>query len=122
MDGPKKKNNIRQIIWKIRAKKVILATGSIERFLTFDNNDRPGIMLACSARRYLNHYGVSQGGNVVVFTNNDTAYQTAIDFYREGIKVQAIVDVRNESNGDLPKIANKFGIPIYYNHVVIFSF
>ena len=47
---------IRQIIWKIRAKKVVLATGSIERFLTFDNNDRPGIMLANSARKYQNHY------------------------------------------------------------------
>ena len=43
---------IRQIIWKIRAKKVVLATGSIERFLTFDNNDRPGIILANSARKY----------------------------------------------------------------------
>ena len=30
---------IRQIIWKIRATKIVLATGSIERFLTFDNND-----------------------------------------------------------------------------------
>ena len=76
-------------------------------------------MLACSARKYLNHYDVCPGENVVVFTNNDTAYQTAIDFYKEGIKVQAIVDVRNKSKGDLPKIANKLGILIYNNHVVI---
>ena len=39
LDGPKKKDNIWKIMWKIRAKKVVLATGSIERFLTFDNND-----------------------------------------------------------------------------------
>ena len=52
------KKKLRQIIWKIRAKKVVLATGSIERFLTFDNNDRPGIMLANSARKYFNHYSL----------------------------------------------------------------
>ena len=46
--GKDKENSIRQIVWKIRAKKVILATGSIERPLTFNNNDRPGIMLANS--------------------------------------------------------------------------
>ena len=35
-------------------------------------------------------------------------YKTCLeDVYKEGIKVQAIVDVRNESKGDLPKIANK---------------
>ena len=33
------KKKLRQIIWKIRAKQVILATGSFERPLIFDNND-----------------------------------------------------------------------------------
>jgi sarcosine oxidase subunit alpha len=31
--------------WKARAKRVVLATGAIERNLVFANNDRPGIML-----------------------------------------------------------------------------
>ena len=34
----KKKNKIRQRLWKIRAKKVVIATGSIERPLVFNNN------------------------------------------------------------------------------------
>ena len=65
--GNDKKNSIRQIVWKIRAKKVILATGSIERPLTFNNNDRPGIMLANSASKYLNGYGVNLGEKIVIF-------------------------------------------------------
>ena len=69
--GKDKENSIRQIVWKIRAKKVILATGSIERPLTFNNNDRPGIMLANSVSKYLNGYGVNLGKNIVIFTNND---------------------------------------------------
>ena len=111
--------NLRQIIWKIRAKKVILATGSIERFLTFNNNDRPGIMLANSARKYLNYYSNKIGKEIVIFTNNDSAYKTAIDFHLNDIKVKGIVDIRKQSNGDLVKKAKKLGIKIFFNYAVI---
>ena len=113
------KKNLKQIIWKIRAKKVVLATGSIERFLTFHNNDRPGIMLANSARKYLNHYSNKIFKEVVIFTNNDSAYKTAIDFHQNNINVKGIVDVRNESNGDLVKEAKKIGIKIIFKHAII---
>ena len=66
----KKNNGIRQRLWKIRAKKVIIATGAIERPLVFNNNDRPGIILANSVNKYLNYYGVSCGLNNIIFTNN----------------------------------------------------
>ncbi len=49
---------VRQRLWKIRAKQVVLATGAIERPLVFADNDRPGIMLAGAVRTYLNRYGV----------------------------------------------------------------
>ena len=111
--------SIRQVIWKIRAKKVVLATGSIERFLTFNNNDRPGIMLANSARKYLNYYRTNPGKKIVIFTNNDSAYQTAIDFLFKNIDVQAIIDVRKDSNGHLVKKAKHHGLKIYFNHAVI---
>jgi sarcosine oxidase subunit alpha len=55
-------------LWQIRAKRVVLATGAIERPLVFPNNDRPGIMLAGAARRY--ELGDAR---VVVFANNDSA-------------------------------------------------
>ena len=116
--GYNKKNNIRQIIWKIRARKVILATGAIERFLTFDNNDRPGIMLANSASKFLNGYGVSLAKKIVIFTNNDSAYQTALDFHEQGIQVNVVIDPRNEISGELPKKVESLGIKILSNHVV----
>ena len=121
-DGFKRKNNIRQIIWKIRAKKVILATGSIERPLTFDNNDRPGIMLANSASKYLNYFGVKLANEIVVFTNNDSAYQTAIDFHKKGIKIKAIIDIRSYNESDIIKRVESLGIKIYFNHAVTNTF
>ena len=97
-----------------------MAAGSIERFLTFDNNDRPGIMLANSARKYQNHYFTKDVKKIVIFSNNDTAYQTAIDFfYKQEVEVQAIIDVRKNSNGDLVKKAKELGIKIFFNHAVI---
>ena len=111
--------NLRQVIWKIRAKKVILATGSIERFLTFHNNDRPGIMLANSARKYLNYYSNKICKEVVIFTNNDSAYKTAIEFHLNNINVKGIVDVRKQSNGDLVKEAENLGLKIFFKHAII---
>ena len=54
----------RERLWQVRAKKVVLATGAIERQMVFADNDRPGVMLASAARTYLNHYGVAVGKNV----------------------------------------------------------
>ena len=45
LNNEEKKKKVRQRLLKIRAKNVIIATGSIERPLVFNNNDRPGIML-----------------------------------------------------------------------------
>ncbi len=84
----------RQRIWHIRAKQVVLATGAHERPIVFENNDRPGIMLASAARSYLNRYGVAAGSRVVIGTTNDSAYQLAADLLEAGIEVAAVVDAR----------------------------
>lgn len=86
---------VRQRFWKIRAKQVVLATGSIERPLLFADNDRPGVMLASAVRAYINRYAVLPAHRLVVFTNNDSAYATAIDAHQVGAHV-VIVDLRDE--------------------------
>ena len=105
----------RQRLWYIRAKQVILSTGSIERPLVFANNDRPGIMLASSAREYLKIYGVLAGKKPIIFTNNDTAYETAIEYKNHGIN-PIIVDTRSESDAGIVNEAKKFGITIKFAH------
>ena len=75
----------RERLWQVRAKRVVLATGAIERHMVFADNDRPGIMLASAARTYLNHYGVAVGRNVGVFTANDSAYAAALDLKKAGV-------------------------------------
>ena len=115
----KKQNLIRQRLLKIRAKKVITATGSIERPLIFDNNDRPGIMLSSAIKKYADFYGVACGKENVLFTNNDTAYETAISLNNKGVKINAIIDIREQNTSDLTNEINKAGIKIYNSYTVI---
>src|SRR6185312_7625598 len=100
----------RERLWQVRAKRVILATGAIERHMVFADNDRPGIMLASAARTYLNHYGVAVGSNVGVFTANDSAYWSAIDLKKAGVNVAAIVDTRDNPSGPAIEEARALGI------------
>ncbi len=85
----------RQKLWRIAARHVVVASGAIERPLLFSGNDRPGVMLASSARAYVNHYAVRPGSRAVVCGNNDDLYTTAADLRRAGIAIAAIVDSRS---------------------------
>ncbi|SLN72352.1 Aminomethyltransferase [Falsiruegeria litorea R37] len=87
----------RQTVWRIYSKRALVATGAIERPIAFENNDRPGIMLAGAVRAYANRWAATPGQSVVVFANNDDAHQTARDLMAQGIKVPAIVDTRPDA-------------------------
>jgi len=119
LEKKEKQGKIRQRLLKIRAKKVILATGALERPLIFNNNDRPGIMLSSAVKKYADYYGVVSGKKNVFFTNNDTAYEGAISLMKKGIKVEAIIDIREKSNTLFTKEAEDLGIRIYRSHTVV---
>jgi sarcosine oxidase, subunit alpha len=109
----------RERLWQMRAKRVVLATGAIERHMVFADNDRPGVMLASAARTYLNHYGVAVGRNVGVYTANDSAYAAAIDLKKAGVNVAAIVDLRDNPSGALIDQARAAGIEIHDGRAVV---
>jgi|TARA_B110000902_G_scaffold60347_1_gene71135 sarcosine oxidase subunit alpha len=109
---------VRQNYHKVQAKKIIIAAGSIERPLVFGNNDKPNVMLASGARRMLNHYGTATGKMLAVFTNNDSAYQTAFDYADAGIKVSALVDSRQYPSKALLDGCALRGIKVHTQAVV----
>ena len=112
-------NKIRQRLYKIRAKKVIISTGAIERPQVFHNNDRPGIMLASAVKKYIDYYGVRCGLENVIFTNNDSAYETALSLHKSGTKLNAIIDIRDNSSSEIVNKVKSLGIQIYWNHTVV---
>jgi heterotetrameric sarcosine oxidase alpha subunit len=86
----------RQTLWRIYAKRSILAAGATERPIAFENNDRPGVMLAGSLRAYANRWGVAVGDRVAVFTNNEDGLRTASDLQAKGVDVVAVIDARTD--------------------------
>lgn len=84
----------RQRLWKIVAKRSVLAAGAMERPIVFGGNDTPGVMLASAVRTYANRFGVAPGHRVAVFANGDDGWRTAADLARQGIAIAAVIDPR----------------------------
>ena len=101
----------RERLWQVRAQRVIVAAGAIERPLVFENNDRPGVMLADSVRVYLKRFGVAPGSRAVVACSNDSAWRAAIDLKNAGVEIALIADSRAEVSSALPEAARACDIP-----------
>lgn len=90
-------------LWRIVAKRAILAAGAEERPLVFGGNDRPGVMMAGAVSTYVNRYAVSPGQTVAIFTNGGAGYRTAADLVAAGVDVAAIIDGRAQSEDIAPE-------------------
>jgi len=113
-----KKYNPKQRLWYIRAKEVVISSGSIERPLVFGNNDTPGVMLSSAAKEYLKVYGVLVGKKPLIFTNNDSGYETAIEFKKNGVD-PVVLDTRKELKSEIIDEAKKLNIQIKFSYVVV---
>ena len=115
--GPGATGRPRQRLWHIRARRVVLATGALERPLVFPDNDRPGIMLASAVETYLHRYAVLPGSRAVLFADNDDAYAVAAALAEAGVAVAAIVDPRPAAGARArDQVA---GLPYYGAHAVV---
>ncbi|MDP6705879.1 MAG: sarcosine oxidase subunit alpha family protein [Alphaproteobacteria bacterium] len=112
-------HTVRQRYWKLRARRVVLATGAQERPLVFADNDRPGVMLASAVRSYRNRFAVIAGRRAVVFANNDSGYRTALDLRAAGVEVGAVVDPRTGTRGTWAETAWAAGIECLVGSVVV---
>lgn len=109
----------RQRLHRVRAVQVVLATGAFERPLVFAHNDIPGVMLASSVSTYINRYGVAPGKKLLLFTTNDSAYQTALDWQQTGRQIIAVVDTRSNPSGDIVAAVKLRGIEVIGGHGLI---
>ncbi len=109
----------RERLWQVRAGEVVLAGGSHERPLVFADNDRPGILLAESARVFINRYGVAPGRRIVFATSGASAYAAALDAKAAGLAV-TLVDLRSDSECG-PELARlkAAGVEVLTGHTVI---
>ncbi len=108
----------RQRMWRIVARRCVLAAGAIERPLVFPGNDRPGVMLAGAVRSYVHRFAVVPGRRAVIFATHDEAATTAADLAAAGITVAAIVDPRAMPSAMLRGAAGLSGARLLSGSVV----
>ncbi len=107
-----KRGEARMVLTQLRARTIVMATGAIERPLIFSNNDRPGVMLASAVRAYANRFAVVPDRRALLVTNNDTAYDAAMDLARAGVAV-SVADHRSNVAADLLAKAGALGIAVF---------
>ncbi|MGP7733049.1 sarcosine oxidase subunit alpha family protein [Oceanimonas smirnovii] len=117
--GERVSGKSRQRLHRIRAGRVILATGAQERPLVFANNDLPGCYVASALSTYVNRYGVAPGKQLVLMTCNDYGYQAALDWLDAGRELVAVVDSRANPSGDRYQQLKARGVKIYTGHGLI---
>ncbi len=92
-------DKVRQTLWRITAKRAVLAAGATERHMPFADNDRPGVMLAGAMRAYANRWAASpvkrDSDAIAIFTNGDDGHRTAMDLIAKGAKVLGVIDARD---------------------------
>lgn len=106
------KGEAREVVITLRTRAIVHAEGAIERPLLFGNNDLPGVMLASAARIYLNRYALLLGRRVLIATNNDSAWTTAIDLAAAGARVTIADERPAASSPPLQAVAQRAGIDI----------
>ncbi len=82
--------------WECRARTVVVASGSMERPLVFNHNDRPGVIQAATAWRLARIYGVKPGAAAVFSVGDDLSVEAALDLADLGVEVRAVADARGE--------------------------
>ena len=113
-------NKVNSTLHKIRTEHVILSNGHIERFLSFRNNDLPGIMLASSFEKYICRFGTLPSKEPVIFSNNSNSNSLVYSLINLGYKPKAYIDSRSGENieSELFDLIRKHDIPLYTNSQV----
>ena len=80
-------------LFKVRASRVVLATGSVEQPAVFKNNDLPGVMTSSAVQRLMRLYGVRPGRRAVVIGGNADGVDVARDLEEAGVEIVATIDL-----------------------------
>ena len=76
-------------------------------------------MLSSAIKKFIDFYGVKTGKEISLFTNNDSAYETAISLKKSGVNIVSIIDIRDKSSSKIVKEVEKLNIKIYWKYTIV---
>lgn len=105
----------------IRAKTYLVATGAVENYLPFENNDLPGVMGAGAAQTLMNVWGVLPGRRPLIIGAGNVGLIVAYQLLQAGARPAAIVEAAPRVGGWFVHAAKvrRYGVPIYVRHTII---
>ncbi|NLW21685.1 MAG: FAD-dependent oxidoreductase [Tissierellia bacterium] len=105
---------------KMKPEKIIVATGASEKFLSFPNNDLPGIYGAGAVQTLMNEYGVKPGNNVLMVGAGNIGLIVSYQLMQAGVRVKAIIDAAPQIGGYLVHASKvrRAGVPILVSHTI----
>jgi len=106
------------ILKKLKADRIIVATGATENMLPFINNDLPGVYGAGAVQTLMNLYGVVPGNNILMVGAGNIGLIVSYQLLQAGIQVAAIVEALPKIGGYLVHASKirRLGVPIYTSH------
>lgn len=107
--------------FKIKAEKIIVATGAAEKTLAFPGNDLPGVYGAGAVQTLMNQFGVAPGHRVLMVGAGNIGLIVSYQLLQAGIEVAAVVEGAGHIGGYLvhaSKLA-RAGVPILTRHTIL---
>jgi methylglutamate dehydrogenase subunit C len=110
-------HQVRQRLWRIVAKRCVVAAGAIERPIVFAGNDTPGVMMASAMRTYIARYAATPAKRIALFTNNEDGWRTVETALGAGLQIAAVIDARPDVSPAHRSLASKGGFPVLHGSV-----
>lgn len=95
------------LLHKVRAHRVVVASGVVEQPLVFPGNDLVGVMLPDGVRRLVNYWSIKPAERAVVLTVDDRGLQAAADLEAAGVELVRVVDFRERAPGSIEAQGSK---------------
>jgi sarcosine oxidase, subunit alpha len=85
-----------RVLYRFRAEKIVVATGTIEQPLVFPGNDLVGVMLPDGVRRLIEDWGIKPAEQAVVVTVDEAGREAAAGLEEAGVQINGVYDLRRE--------------------------
>lgn len=109
------------VVTRVMAKKIILATGAKENALAFPGWTLPGVMTAGAAQTFSNVHGTLPGEHLLMVGSGNVGLIVSYQLMQAGASVEALVEAAPRITGyevHAGKI-RRAGVPVYTSHTIL---
>lgn len=106
--------------FKIKPKRIIMATGAQERLIPFYNNDLPGVCGAGAVQTLMNVYGVLPGQRVLMVGAGNIGLIVSYQLMQAGVSVVGVLEAMPNIGGYWVHAAKirRLGVPVLLQYTV----